>query len=405
MGGKVWSEEEERVFWTEIIPSSKKRQLYSRPSREPHGWESLRKVMQDRMGSLARRTYTALMLYEHFFQNCVLERFSPNAARFVRSYIADERLTTGHAPIQRSRTAQNSVRRGILVGDSVRLPSNRARFAELRLAASADTVTQPFRQHRSAYYDTGSAHQRTTTLSGLGYTATKTANGGTNDGADAADAAGVGRFDIGLAAAPRDTSAALTLPALSSLGLPGHFAQDPLVFTMPSLSAIMSLPLLQPPAFSSMPPPTHSTEPLRLTHVPLPDNIQEMQRQGGPKPLPAQSYVDGLLFPQQRKDQRQDRQQDQGRQELSLEPSVTRSAMADVGPVGGGLLSVRDLLLPVSAPMQVAMSSEPRSTSPTITPSAMDEQLSAANDWQSAIDEIKEDEEADSMFVSQWPQE
>ncbi|ERT02228.1 hypothetical protein HMPREF1624_00526 [Sporothrix schenckii ATCC 58251] len=223
MGGKVWSEEEERVFWTEIIPSSKKRQLYSRPSREPHGWESLRKVMQDRMGSLARRTYTALMLYEHFFQNCVLERFSPNAARFVRSYIANERLTTGHAPIQRSRTAQNSVRSGSLVGDSVLLPSNRARFAELRLAGSADTATQPFRQHRSAYYDTGSTHQRTA-LSGLGDTATKTANAGTNDGADAAGAAGIGGFGIGLAAAPSDTSAALTLPALASLRLPSHFA-------------------------------------------------------------------------------------------------------------------------------------------------------------------------------------
>lgn len=62
MGGKVWSEEEERMFWTEIIPSSKKRHLFSRPNHDAHGWESLRQVMQERMGDLARRKYTALML-------------------------------------------------------------------------------------------------------------------------------------------------------------------------------------------------------------------------------------------------------------------------------------------------------------------------------------------------------
>jgi hypothetical protein len=64
MGGKVWSEEEERVFWTEIIPSSKKGHLYSRPNSNGHGWDSLRKVMKERMGHLARRQYTALMLCE-----------------------------------------------------------------------------------------------------------------------------------------------------------------------------------------------------------------------------------------------------------------------------------------------------------------------------------------------------
>lgn len=66
MGGKVWSEEEERVFWTEIIPSSKKGHLFSRPNNDAHGWESLRQVMQRRMGDLARRNYTALMLCEYF---------------------------------------------------------------------------------------------------------------------------------------------------------------------------------------------------------------------------------------------------------------------------------------------------------------------------------------------------
>ncbi len=69
----MWSEEEERVFWTEIIPSSNKRHLFDRPhNNEAAGWESLRQVMQRRMGRLARRRYTALMLCKRGFCLSVL---------------------------------------------------------------------------------------------------------------------------------------------------------------------------------------------------------------------------------------------------------------------------------------------------------------------------------------------
>ncbi|EFX04348.1 yhr100cp-like protein [Grosmannia clavigera kw1407] len=122
MGGKVWSDEEERVFWSEIVPTSSKRHLLAKPyTDDAKGWESLRKVMQASMGRRARRKYTALMLYEHYFQNSVLERFSPNAARYVRDYIRNERSSTGQAPSERSRSVMRFVQRG---SGSGRRPKN-----------------------------------------------------------------------------------------------------------------------------------------------------------------------------------------------------------------------------------------------------------------------------------------
>ncbi|OAA54283.1 hypothetical protein SPI_08902 [Niveomyces insectorum RCEF 264] len=94
MGGKFWSVDEERVFWTQIVPVFRRQQLADTSSaKDARGWEALCKVMQTAMGESARRTYTALMLYEHFFQNSVMKRFSPNAGRFVRAYIRRERMS------------------------------------------------------------------------------------------------------------------------------------------------------------------------------------------------------------------------------------------------------------------------------------------------------------------------
>ncbi|KAK1984252.1 hypothetical protein LZ30DRAFT_712067 [Colletotrichum cereale] len=84
MGGKVWSIQEERVFWRIIVPQSQKR-IGTGPAHTKT-WEELAALMQSLMGVDAKRTYTHLGLFEHFFQNIDKSRISPNAGFFVREY-------------------------------------------------------------------------------------------------------------------------------------------------------------------------------------------------------------------------------------------------------------------------------------------------------------------------------
>ncbi|KAK1599506.1 uncharacterized protein LY79DRAFT_575188 [Colletotrichum navitas] len=84
MGGKVWSVNEERVFWRIIVPQSQKR-VATGPAHTKT-WEELAPLMQSLMGVNAKRTYTHLGLFEHFFQNIDKARVSPNAGVFVREY-------------------------------------------------------------------------------------------------------------------------------------------------------------------------------------------------------------------------------------------------------------------------------------------------------------------------------
>ncbi|KAM7198066.1 hypothetical protein V8F20_006311 [Naviculisporaceae sp. PSN 640] len=87
MGGKVWSKEEEDCFWNWIIPQSTKRLGVDRANGQPKSWEELRKIMKARMGDDARREYTDLGLFEHFFQNAIKERYSPNALSYAKKYV------------------------------------------------------------------------------------------------------------------------------------------------------------------------------------------------------------------------------------------------------------------------------------------------------------------------------
>ncbi|TKW50388.1 hypothetical protein CTA1_11582 [Colletotrichum tanaceti] len=84
MGGKVWSVDEERVFWRVIVPQSQKR-IGTGPAHVKN-WEQLAPLMQSIMGLKAKRKYTHLGLFEHFFQNIEKSRISPNAGIFVREY-------------------------------------------------------------------------------------------------------------------------------------------------------------------------------------------------------------------------------------------------------------------------------------------------------------------------------
>ncbi|KAJ3961995.1 hypothetical protein N0V92_001262 [Colletotrichum tropicale] len=84
MGGKVWSPAEERVYWRTIVPQSQKRA--GRDPLPPKSWEDLAVVMQSTMRDDAKRNYTALGLFEHYFQNIEKGRVSPNATKYVREH-------------------------------------------------------------------------------------------------------------------------------------------------------------------------------------------------------------------------------------------------------------------------------------------------------------------------------
>ncbi|GAW25424.1 putative yhr100cp-like protein [Rosellinia necatrix] len=87
MGGKIWSDAEERYFWRIAVSQSSKRAALdlSKPEKP---WDQLAREMQTGMGNDARREYTGNMLFEHFFQNIETQRRSPNASFYVREYLA-----------------------------------------------------------------------------------------------------------------------------------------------------------------------------------------------------------------------------------------------------------------------------------------------------------------------------
>ncbi|KAI0388749.1 hypothetical protein F5Y17DRAFT_470210 [Xylariaceae sp. FL0594] len=91
MGGKVWSEPEERHFWHVAVAQSPKRAGVDL-ARAEKSWDDLAKEMQVAMGTMARRQYSGTMLFEHYFQNIESQRRSPNAGIYVREYLAKKRL-------------------------------------------------------------------------------------------------------------------------------------------------------------------------------------------------------------------------------------------------------------------------------------------------------------------------
>ncbi|KAK0383538.1 hypothetical protein NLU13_9449 [Sarocladium strictum] len=83
MGGKTWSFEEERFFWREIVPLSPKG---ANPLDRTLDWDMCARRMQHAMGPQARRKYTKLMLFEHYFQNVSTGHMSPHALAFVNEH-------------------------------------------------------------------------------------------------------------------------------------------------------------------------------------------------------------------------------------------------------------------------------------------------------------------------------
>ncbi|KAI8714545.1 hypothetical protein NCS52_01174400 [Fusarium sp. LHS14.1] len=86
MGGKVWSTEEERVFWEVVVPVS--------PHAANHAkrlltWPQCAELMTQKMGANARREYTNTMLYEHHYQNFKPGAKSPKANPFLEKHLRD----------------------------------------------------------------------------------------------------------------------------------------------------------------------------------------------------------------------------------------------------------------------------------------------------------------------------
>ncbi|KAM0348015.1 hypothetical protein ACHAPU_004518 [Fusarium lateritium] len=90
MGGKVWSEEEERIFWEDVIPrSTVAANPPADPTVQPLSWPDCAKWMNETAGDKPRRVYTSTMLYEHHYQNIKPGAKSPKAVRFVQKYLSD----------------------------------------------------------------------------------------------------------------------------------------------------------------------------------------------------------------------------------------------------------------------------------------------------------------------------
>lgn len=66
MGGKLWSKDEEEVFWLQLIPHSPKRIGDDRVKNKEHSWYWFADQMTQIMAHNARREYTPLCVCEYF---------------------------------------------------------------------------------------------------------------------------------------------------------------------------------------------------------------------------------------------------------------------------------------------------------------------------------------------------
>lgn len=176
------------------------------------------------------------------------------------------------------------------------------------------------------------------------------------------------------------------MPSITALGFPSLYAEETVKFSMPPLSAIMSLPLLQPvPAAFLPPPPTLATEPLRLnTHVPLTDNVYELRQDMAPPPQILTDYMQELKRTRER-------------QPLSRAGQKAKTYYG--GPEFGRVVDALAILpqASVSLPPVGLFSTAPSSAATADQPlKSVDKQLL------STVEELVADEEADELFVARY---
>ncbi|KAK3308735.1 uncharacterized protein B0T15DRAFT_551047 [Chaetomium strumarium] len=85
MGGKIWSVEEEQIFWKDLIPHSPKRLDEDFHNNKEKPWAWVAAEMSKRV-TVPRRKYTGLGVYEHYFLNAYQARFSPNVGQLAVPY-------------------------------------------------------------------------------------------------------------------------------------------------------------------------------------------------------------------------------------------------------------------------------------------------------------------------------
>ncbi|KAI1192313.1 hypothetical protein F5X97DRAFT_329785 [Nemania serpens] len=85
MGGKIWSEAEEKYFWRTAVSWSPKRAGIDTTKPE-RSWDQLAIDMQASMGDAARRQYSGGLLFDHWNQNVNSQRRSPNAGIYLQEY-------------------------------------------------------------------------------------------------------------------------------------------------------------------------------------------------------------------------------------------------------------------------------------------------------------------------------
>ncbi|KAK7730395.1 hypothetical protein SLS53_009014 [Cytospora paraplurivora] len=108
MGGKRWTAEEESIFWREIARSaptgSAVKGKKGDKAQAQTSWRPLVKRMKRRMKEVypnmeAMRKYTTFSCYEHYFQNYVQGKCSPNAGPYIAEYkVWLQRTQAGPAP-------------------------------------------------------------------------------------------------------------------------------------------------------------------------------------------------------------------------------------------------------------------------------------------------------------------
>ncbi|KAI0443588.1 hypothetical protein F4803DRAFT_574315 [Xylaria telfairii] len=106
MGGKIWSAAEERYFWRVAVRQSTKRVGIDLAKRGK-SWDRLAADMQRAMGDSARRQYTGVMLFEHFFQNTEIQRRSPNAYVYVQEYL--NKRDRSNSPVNNRLVGKHSI--------------------------------------------------------------------------------------------------------------------------------------------------------------------------------------------------------------------------------------------------------------------------------------------------------
>ncbi|KAH6845560.1 hypothetical protein B0I37DRAFT_417089 [Chaetomium sp. MPI-CAGE-AT-0009] len=106
MGGKTWSRQEEFIYWLELIPHSPKRLGRNIVANEEKSWGWVAQRMTKKMGKGARRKYTPLCVFEHYFQNTYLGRFSPNIGELHHKYYKHEQRLKRQKEAERARARE-----------------------------------------------------------------------------------------------------------------------------------------------------------------------------------------------------------------------------------------------------------------------------------------------------------